>query len=120
MVLGFLAGLSAAAPPSAHAGDADVIAAQATRQPDGSYEVSATIRHADEGWHHYADRFDVMTPDGQVIGKRVLAHPHVEEQPFTRSLGGVAIPEGVDGIRVRAHDTVHGLGGQEVSVKLTR
>ncbi|MBU1211027.1 MAG: hypothetical protein KJ587_07110 [Alphaproteobacteria bacterium] len=120
MVLSFLAGLNAAAAPSARAGEADVIAAHATRQPDGRYEVSATIRHADDGWDHYADRFDVMTADGQVIGKRVLAHPHVEEQPFTRSLSGVAIPEGVDEIRVRAHDTVHGLGAQEVSVKLTR
>ncbi len=116
LVLSFLA----AGGLEAKAGKADVIAAEAERQPDGRYTVSATIRHADEGWEHYADRFDVMTPDGKIIGERVLAHPHVEEQPFTRSLNGVAVPDGVEEIRVRAHDKVHGLGGQEVTVKLSR
>lgn len=115
-----VAGSLAVASLTAKAGEADVIAAEAKRQSDGRYTVSATIRHDDEGWEHYADRFDVLTPDGKVIGERVLAHPHVDEQPFTRSLSGVAVPDGVDEIRVRAHDKVHGLGGQEAIVKLPR
>lgn len=115
-----VAGSLAVASLTAKAGEADVIAAEAKRQSDGRYTVSATIRHDDEGWEHYADRFDVLTPDGKVIGERFLAHPHVDEQPFTRSLSGVAVPDGVDEIRVRAHDKVHGLGGQEAIVKLPR
>lgn len=112
-------GLAVGFSGQAHAGKADVIAAEAKRQSDGRYMVSATIRHADEGWEHYADRFDVMTADGKVIGERILAHPHVEEQPFTRSLGGVAVPDGVMELRVRANDKVHGLGGKEATIKLS-
>lgn len=115
MALSFSLGLAG---PAA-AGEADVIAAEVKRHADGRYTVSATIRHGDEGWDHYADRFDVLTADGKVLGERVLAHPHVDEQPFTRSLGGVAVPDGVTELRVRAHDKVHGLGGQEVTIKLT-
>lgn len=101
------------------AGEADVIAAEAKRQSDGRYTVSATIRHTDEGSEHYADRFDVLTPDGTVIGERILAHPHVDEQPFTRSLGGVVVPAGVSELRVRANDKVHGLGGKEATIRLS-
>ena len=72
----------------------------------------------DAGWEHYADRWDVVSPDGEVLASRVLLHPHENEQPFTRSLGGVAVPEGVTRVIIRAHDNVHGLGGQTVEVLL--
>lgn len=45
---------------------------------------------------------------------RELAHPHVHEQPFTRSLDGVEIPEGVEKVTIRAHDSVHEYGGEEI------
>ena len=68
-----------------------------------------TLEHKDEGWEHFADRWEVWTPDGKtLLGTRSLAHPHVEEQPFTRSLSGVDIPEGVNQVLIRAHDLVHG------------
>ena len=44
----------------------------------------------------------------------------VDEQPFTRSLSGVVIPEGVDTVTVEAHDSVHGWGGAAVEVTLPR
>ncbi|MEM1289547.1 MAG: hypothetical protein AAGH60_14430, partial [Pseudomonadota bacterium] len=74
---------------------------------------------ADEGWDHYADRFDVMDPNGNVLAERVLHHPHVEEQPFTRSVG-VTVPPGVTEIVIRAHDNVDGLGGEEFRLVLQR
>ncbi|HBB56055.1 MAG TPA: hypothetical protein DCZ49_07705 [Hyphomonadaceae bacterium] len=49
------------------AGEADVIAARADRVSDGVYRISATIRHADTGWEHYADAFEVLGPDGKVL-----------------------------------------------------
>jgi hypothetical protein len=52
-----------------------------------------------------------------VLGERVLLHPHVDEQPFTRSLSGVAIPSDVEQVTVRAHDNVDGWG-PEVPVAL--
>jgi hypothetical protein len=75
-----------------------------------SYRVSATVQHADTGWDHYANRWDVLDPEGNVIGVRELAHPHENEQPFTRSLT-LDIPAGTQFITLRANDSVHGLGG---------
>ena len=57
-------------------------------------------------------------PDGTVAGTRELAHPHVEEQPFTRSLSGVPIPDGVESVTVAARDSVAGFCGSTVEVLL--
>lgn len=99
------------------AGEADVVSVRMTEN-GGSYRFSVTVRHADAGWDHYADKWEVVTPDGKVIDRRVLAHPHDNEQPFTRSLGGVRIPAGLANVRIRAHDKVHGYGGREMEVDL--
>ncbi len=37
--------------------------------------------------------------------------PHVNEQPFTRSLT-LTLPEGISVVMLRANDSVHGLGGK--------
>jgi len=100
------------------AGEADVVGAKATETAPGVWRFDVTVRHADEGWDHYANRWDVIGPDGEELGVRVLAHPHETEQPFTRSLGGVAIPEGTPFVMIRANDSVHGLGGAEFKVPL--
>ena len=55
-------------------------------QSGNAWLVSVTLRHADTGWDHYADGWEVVAEDGTPLGRRVLAHPHVDEQPFTRSL----------------------------------
>ena len=109
--------------PWAHgavAGQADVIDARGTRSADGTWTISATVRHADEGWDHYADRWDVVGADGQVLASRKLLHPHEAEQPFTRSLSGVRIPSGLTAVTIRAHDSLHGLGGREFELALPR
>ena len=100
------------------AGGADVIDASAMRESNGRYTVSATILHKNEGWKHYVNRFEVLTPDGKLIGARYLGHPHVNEQPFTRSATSVKVPEGINEIRIRAHDNVHGFSGKEFTLKL--
>lgn len=89
------------------------------RQAGGAWTFDVTVAHADTGWEHYADAWEVAGPDGAVYGRRDLAHPHVSEQPFTRSLGGIVLPAGVNEVRVRAHDSVHGWGAP-VSVTLPR
>ena len=91
-------------------GMADVLDVRVVCPEKDRCDFTVTLSHADEGWDHYADRWEVLAPDGTVLGARTLLHPHVHEQPFTRSLDGVAIPEGVDSVTVRAHDSVHGHG----------
>ena len=101
------------------AGEADVVGVKARSGGDGTWSFSVTVRHDDEGWDHYADRWELLGPDGEVLGTRVLLHPHVGEQPFTRSLGGVEIPEGLGKVVVRARDSVHGYGGKEMGIELS-
>ncbi|WP_217495377.1 hypothetical protein [Halofilum ochraceum] len=101
-----------------YAGKADVVDVSVEPEGDRTYRFSATVRHDDEGWDHYADRWEVLTPDGEVLDTRVLHHPHENEQPFTRSLGGVEIPAGISRVRIRARDSVHGYGGRESTVEL--
>ncbi len=107
-------------PGAAQAGPADVTGVRVERQPDGRYRFVVSVRHADTGWEHYADRWEVVGPDGTLLATRVLRHPHVGEQPFTRGLPGVQIPEGVERVTVRAHDSEHGLGGAEQEVAIPR
>lgn len=111
------AGLAAAAPSQAGLADVLKVEIRPAGQP-GHYDVAVTVRHADSGWDHYANRWEILAPDGGVLATRVLAHPHVHEQPFTRALGGVRIPQPLTWIRVRAHDLVHGYGGREVTVSV--
>ena len=79
---------------------------------------AVTLEHADDGWDHYANQWDIVTLDGKVLKSRVLYHPHVNEQPFTRTLSAVAIPDGVKQVKVRAKDSVHGYAKQEFLVDL--
>lgn len=106
--------------------NADVTYVRAVQSDDGTWTFHVTVEHPDTGWEDYADGWDVVTPDGEVLKPdpeskftRTLLHPHQNEQPFTRSQRGIEIPEGVTQVRIRAHDLVDGFGGQEVVVDLT-
>lgn len=105
-------------PSTALAGEADVIKAVAKEQGSGSWRFDVTIRSNDKGWDYYCDRFEIVGPDGTVLGTRILVHPHETEQPFTRSLGGVAIPGSVSTVTVRASMKPDGAGGETIEVSL--
>lgn len=108
----------AGAPPETRAGEADVVAVEAIEEDDGLWTFSVTVRHADRNPDHWADWWRVRTPAGEVLGRRVLLHSHVDEQPFTRS-GRIRVPGDVRIVVVEAHDKVHGLGGATVTVDLS-
>lgn len=91
------------------AGQASVVRAKATKM-GASWRIDVTVRHADAGWDHYANGWGVYTTNGKLLGYRELLHPHVDEQPFTRSLTGVKIPAGVTALVIRAKDNAHGEG----------
>jgi hypothetical protein len=103
---------------TAFARKADVIDASASKAADGTYTFSVTVKSDDTGWDKYADRWEVVTVDGKLLGTRVLAHPHEDEQPFTREQSGIKIPAGTKQVIIRAHDKVEGFGGKEVSLFL--
>jgi hypothetical protein len=101
---------------TACAGEADVVDVRARMTGEDTFSFDVTVRHADDGWKHYADKWDVVAPDGTLLATRTLYHPHVDEQPFTRSLSGVKIPESIKEVTVRAHDSVHKYGDKTVTV----
>ena len=82
------------------------------------WRVAVTISHPDTGWDHYADGWEVLDGDGNRLGFRELLHPHVNEQPFTRSLAGVAIPEGVTEVQIRTRCSVDGWHAETTRVPL--
>jgi len=84
----------------------------------GSCTFSVTLEHDDEGWDHYANQWDVVTLDGNLLKSRVLYHPHENEQPFTRSLSGVVVPAGTRAVKIRARDSKHGYSAEEYTVQL--
>ena len=103
---------------TAAAGPADVESVSVRASADGTFTFSVTVRHADEGWDHYADRWEILTPEGVKLGERILYHPHVSEQPFTRQVSGIAVPPEIDAVVIRAHDSVHGFSGAAKTVAL--
>ena len=115
MLIVLLGGL----PGPGRAGEVDVVNVVAQSSAAGTYRFDVTLSHADEGWAHYADGWEIRDGDGSVLAKRVLAHPHVNEQPFTRGLGGVRLPASLTSVTIAAHDSVHGYGGAEMTIDLS-
>ncbi|MHA1546491.1 MAG: hypothetical protein ACTSUY_08730, partial [Alphaproteobacteria bacterium] len=74
---GALALASLGIAPLATAGEVEIVDVQVNARGGDSFNFSVTLRHADAGWDHYANKWDVRTIDGTVLGTRALAHPHV-------------------------------------------
>ena len=98
------------------AGDVVIVKVELRNNTGGdNWTFHVTLKHADSGWNHYADAWRIVTEDGTVLGKRVLFHPHENEQPFTRSLSDVKLG-GNAIIYVEAHDKVHGWSKDKVKI----
>ena len=105
------------APPIALADPAVIENAVATEQ-SGSWRFDVTLSHGDTGWDDYADGWRVLAPDGTELGYRELLHPHVNEQPFTRSLSRVEIPAGLDRVIIESRTNTDGWSGETFEIEL--
>ena len=101
------------------ANEVQVVAADFTQAKDHSWLVKVTLKHQDTGWGHYADGRKLVDANGNELANRILHHPHIQEQPFTRNLVGVVIPETSSMIYIEAHDKVHGWTKNRLSVDLS-
>ena len=118
MIRSIVAGIGYLISPLANADSPQVVAVKVDCPYEQHCNFTVTLRHADTGWDHYANRWEVLTPDGKLLATRTLWHPHVEEQPFTRSLSKVPVPADLKRVLVRAHDSVHGYGAEGFEVTL--
>ncbi|MCW9024497.1 MAG: hypothetical protein OQK73_07425 [Gammaproteobacteria bacterium] len=101
------------------ANQVEIIHAELESQ-SGMWVVRVTLQHQDEGWKHFADAWRVVSEDGKVLGERTLYHPHVNEQPFTRTLSGLNIPASVKRFYIEAHDKVHGWSKDRLLIDLSK
>ncbi len=97
--------------------DPPIIEGVNVQQQGETWAFSVTLRHNDSGWEDYADGWRIEDETGKILGLRVLYHPHVNEQPFTRSLSGVTIPQGVDVVYIRAKTLTEGWDDARFEVK---
>lgn len=103
-----------------NASEVRILAAQLDRLHDAQWTISVTLKHQDSGWDHYADNWRVVDSSDTVVGNRVLHHPHVNEQPFTRSLTNIEIPAASRLLYIEARDNVHGWSRDRLKIDLSK
>lgn len=101
-------------PPARDRADPAAIAAAPPERTGDGWRFAVTLRYGEAGRDDDAVGWRVEMPDGTVLGTCELLYPHVDEQPFTRSLCDVTIPgrhgRG-DDPRPHQHDRL-GCGGE--------
>jgi len=98
----------------------DVVDVEVSHQSGKRFSFAVTLSSPYDSPERYADAYRIKTTEGEVLGERILHHHHANEQPFTRRLSGVEVPEGVDRIVVEGRDQRHGYGGKTQQVRIPR
>ena len=96
----------------------NVEAVSVTGDP-GAYTFAATLRSPDVDCDQYSDWWEVLTPKGTLVYRRILDHSHADEQPFTRDGGPVKV-SATDPLIVRGHFHPTGYGGAAMSGSVTK
>ncbi len=96
---------------------AQVLEVEAKGKP-GAYNFTVTISSPDTGCDLYANWWEVINEEGELLYRRILAHSHVDEQPFTRSGGSIPLEANqVAIVRVHMHPTGYSTQVQKGTVK---
>ncbi|MBX7107008.1 MAG: hypothetical protein K1X61_00020 [Chitinophagales bacterium] len=96
----------------------DVIGVKVKVAAPGVFDFDVTVSSPYDTPSRYADGFRISTTEGKVLGERKLLHDHQTEQPFTRDLHSVKIPDGIVKVVVQARDQKYGYGGKTLEVLL--
>lgn len=101
-----------------NASEVQIVSAEAECTAGNHCIFRATLKHDDSGWDHYANGWQVMDEKGRLLVRRTLYHPHVKEQPFTRSSERVFVPLSTTKVWIRAGDNKSGLNSRPYILKL--
>lgn len=104
----------------AKANEVEILTAALFHQSQDEYLVNVKLKHQDTGGDHYADAWRIIDDQGNILGNRILLHPHVGEQPFTRALSNVKLDDNLTHIYIEAHDNHHGWAKQKLEIDLTK
>lgn len=96
----------------------DVVGVEISGERSAGLSFAVTISSPYDSPERYADGIRVRSADGTVFGETTLTHGHASEQPFTRSVTGVKVPDGVTEVVVEARDQANGWGGGTKTVTL--
>jgi hypothetical protein len=88
----------------------DIVDATASAT-NGVWTFQVTVSSPYDSADRYADGWRIVGPDGSEYGFRLLTHNHASEQPFTRSLAGIGIPDDVEVVTIEGRDQLNGFGG---------
>jgi hypothetical protein len=102
---------------SALAGSPEIVDVK-VQKADMGWRFEVTLRHPDTGWDHYASGWEIRDASGNRLDWRELHHPHVAEQPFTRSLASVMLPDGTTEVFIRARCSLAGWSGPQTRVEI--
>ena len=91
------------------AGAADIVSVTVSGQPQ-AYTFNVGISSPDKGCNQYANWWEVISEGEELLYRRILAHSHVNEQPFVRGGGPVAIKSD-EVVWIRAHMNNSGYSG---------
>lgn len=64
--------------------------------------IATTVSSPDTGCDQYADWWEIIDLEGNLIYRRILTHSHVDEQPFTRSGSNIPL-KNEDEVYIRVH-----------------
>ena len=95
-----------------------ITAVDASVAGDGTWTIEVTVSSPYDSAERYADAWRVLDESGNELAIRELSHDHASEQPFTRDVKGVEIPETVESITVEGRDLKNGWGGQTFTLSL--
>ena len=111
-LLAALASAPAVSQEETGAPDIEILFVHARLSGDNVWSFDVRLNHPDTGWEDYVDGWHVENANGEILGTRILLHPHETEMPFTRSLSGVTIPADITTVYIRTHDLVSGYSSQ--------
>lgn len=78
---------------------------------DKGYTFEVTIESPDTGCDQYADWWEIVDLDGNLIYRRILDHSHVTEQPFIRSGENIELAQDKE-VYIRMHMNNSGYAAQ--------